>query len=74
MILCVFVLVTQSCLTLWLSWIAVRQAPEWVVFPFSRGSFLPRDQTWVSHIAARLFTIWATSEALSDLIILILKM
>ena len=33
---------------------------EWVVIPFSRGSFQPRDWTHVSHIAGRVFTIWAT--------------
>ena len=33
---------------------------EWVVIPFSRGSSLPRDQTWVSCIAHKFFTIWAT--------------
>ena len=36
---------------------------EWVAFPFSRGSFQPRDQTQVSHNAGRFFTIWATGEA-----------
>ena len=30
----------------------------------SRGSFPPRDWTWVSCIAGRLFTVWATREAL----------
>ena len=30
-----------------------------------QGSFQPRDRTQVSRIAGRLFTIWATSEALS---------
>ena len=30
-----------------------------VAFPFSRGSFQPRDRTQVSHIAGRFFTIWA---------------
>ena len=29
---------------------------EWVVFPFSRGSSQPRDQTQVSCIAGRFFT------------------
>ena len=29
-------------------------------FPFSRGSSWPRDQTLVSCIAGRFFTIWAT--------------
>ena len=32
---------------------------EWVAIPFSRGSSRPRDQTWVSCIAGRFFTIWA---------------
>ena len=36
---------------------------EWVAMPFSRGSSWPRDQTQVSWIAGRLFTIWATREA-----------
>ena len=31
--------------------------------PPSRGSFQPRDQTQVSHIAGRFFTIWATRES-----------
>ena len=54
-------------------WIVPRQAPlsmgilqtrimEWVAIPSSRGSSQPRDQTQVSHIADRSFTIWATSE------------
>ena len=33
---------------------------EWVAIPFSRGSFRPRDRTWVSCIAGKLLTIWAT--------------
>ena len=36
---------------------------EWVAIPFSRRSFQFRDQTQVSHIASRFFTIWATQEA-----------
>ena len=36
---------------------------EWVAFPFSRESSQPRDQTQVSCIAGRFFTIWATMEA-----------
>ena len=31
---------------------------EWIVISFSRGSSKPRDWTWVSCIAGRLFTIW----------------
>ena len=37
---------------------------EWVAISFFRGSSRPRDQTRVSHIAGRHFTIWATREAL----------
>ena len=37
---------------------------EWVAIPFSRGYPRPRDQTQVSCIAGRFFTIWATREAL----------
>ena len=35
---------------------------EWVAIPFSRGSSQPRDQTQVSCVADRFFTIWATRE------------
>ena len=37
---------------------------EWVALPFSRGSSQPKDRPWVSHIAGRFFTSWATREAL----------
>ena len=37
---------------------------EWATIPFSRGTSQPRDRTWVSHIAGRLFTVWVTREAL----------
>ena len=36
---------------------------EWVATSFSRGSSQPRDRSWVSSIAGRFFTIWATCEA-----------
>ena len=36
---------------------------ECVVIPFSRGSFQPRDQTWVSCIVGRFYTISAIREA-----------
>ena len=36
---------------------------QWIAIPFSRGSSQPRDQTQVSSIAGRCFTIWATREA-----------
>ena len=35
---------------------------ERVVTPFSRGSFRPKEQTQVSFLAGRFFTIWATRE------------
>ena len=59
----------QSCLTLCdpldytVHGILQARMPEWVAFPFSRGSSQPRDQTQVSHIAGRFFTSWATKEA-----------
>ena len=69
---CVYVLVAQLCLTLCnpvdcspqasLSIEFSRQG-YWNGLPFSRGSSQPRDWTWVSCIAGRLFTIWATREA-----------
>ena len=37
--------------------------PEWVAIPFLRRSSQPRDRAWVSCIADRLFTVWATREA-----------
>ena len=33
---------------------------EGVAIPSSRGSSQPRGRTWVSYIAGRFFTIWAT--------------
>ena len=36
---------------------------EWVAISFHMGSSQPRDQTQVSRIAGRCFTIWATREA-----------
>ena len=37
---------------------------EWVAISFSRGSSQPMDRTPVSHTTGRLFTVWATGEAL----------
>ena len=62
------VLVAESCLTLCnpmdcsppgFSVHGILQARilEWITIPFSRGSSQPRDQTWVSCTAGRLFTI-----------------
>ena len=61
--------VAQSCPTLCdpldcslpgFSFHAVFQArvPEWIAISFSRGASRPRDQTQVSHIAGRQFTLW----------------
>ena len=36
---------------------------EWVAISFSRGSSWPRNWTWVSCIAGRRLTLWATREA-----------
>ena len=64
----VVVLVTQSCPTLQdpvdcsppgssVHRIPQARILEWAASPFSRGSSLTRDQTRVSHIAGRFFTI-----------------
>ena len=37
---------------------------RWIAIAFSRGSSRPRNQTRVSRIAGRRFTVWATREAL----------
>ena len=36
---------------------------EWIAISFSRGSSWPRDQTQVSCIAGRFFTIWAIGKS-----------
>ena len=36
---------------------------EWVAIPFSRESSQPRNRAWVSGIARKFFTIWATRKA-----------
>ena len=40
---------------------------EWVAYPFSSGSFRPRDRTGVSCIAGGFFTNWASREARDSL-------
>ena len=68
------VLVTQSYLTLCdpmdcsppgsaVHGILQARILEWVAISSSRGSSPPRDQTQVSYIAGRFFTIWATRGA-----------
>ena len=66
---CVCVLAAQSCPTLCdlidcslpassVHEILQARMLEWVAVPFSKGSAQPWDQTPVSHIAGRFFTIW----------------
>ena len=43
-----------------LGWVAISFFREWLPFPSS----WPRNQTQVSLIASRFFTIWATKEAI----------
>ena len=38
---------------------------EWVAYPFSSRYSQPRDQTGISCISGRFFTIWAIREALN---------
>ena len=63
----------QSCPTLcntmdcslpdsYVHWILQVRMLEWVFMTSSRASSQLRDQTQVSHIAGRLFTVWATKE------------
>ena len=60
--------VAQWCLTLCdplhhtVHGILQARIPEWVAFPFSRGSSQPRDQNQVSSIASGFFTSWPTRE------------
>ena len=59
--------VAQSCLTLCdpmdcIHGILQTRIPEWIAFPFSRGSSQPRDQSQVSRMAGGFFTSWATKE------------
>ena len=35
---------------------------EWIAISFSRGSCWPRNWTWLSRVAGRWFTIWATRD------------
>ena len=55
-------------------WTVAHQAPpfmgilqakilEWVAISFSSGSSRPRDRIRISHIAGRLFALWATRKA-----------
>ena len=54
-------------------WILQARILEWVAMPFSRGSSWLRDWTWVSWIAGRVFTIWASREAQQNVISFCIK-
>ena len=78
-------------MTEWLNWTELNCSPpgssvrgilqarilEWVVIRFSREPSWPRDQTCVSCIAGRFFTVWATKEACltsrTSLVVLLLE-
>ena len=57
--------ITKDCSLPGFSGYGILQARmlEWIAIFFSRGSFQPRDRTWVSCIAGRFLTIWAIREA-----------
>ena len=66
--------VTQSCPILWdpmdcsllgssIHGILQARILEWVAISFSRASSQPRDGIWVSGIAGRHFTLWASRES-----------
>ena len=40
---------------------------KWVAYLFSKGFSWPRNRTWVSCIAGRFFTSWATREGILEL-------
>ena len=72
---CVWVLVAQSCPTLcdpmdcsppssFVHGILQARMLQWAAISFSRGSYWPRDWTWVSCIAGRFLTVWVTRETL----------
>ena len=74
-ILFVYMLVAQLCLTLCdpkdcsppgssVHGILQARMLEWVAIPFSRASSWPRDQTCISSMAGRFLTVWDTREAL----------
>ena len=78
---CVCVLITQSCLTLWhpmdcsppdssVHGILQARILEWVAIPFSRRSSWPRNRTQVSCITGGFFTLWAIGEAPYMIIVL----
>ena len=53
---------THELARLFYPWNSPGKITEWVAIPFSRGSPWCRDQTHVSWIAGKFFTIWTTRE------------
>ena len=47
----------------WPAHIFLKRQIRWSDIPFSRRSSWSRDQTWVSCISGRFFTVWATRKA-----------
>ena len=75
--------VAQSCLTLCdpmdcslpgssIHEIFQAKVLQWVAISFSRGSSRSRDRTWVSRIARRRFTIWATNAFFAPIVIIMI--
>ena len=75
-IICCLVL-NQSCLTLcnpedcsllgsFVHGISQSRMLKWVAIFFPRGSFQPRNRTWVSCIVRQILYHWVTREALTD--------
>ena len=46
---------------------------KWVAISFSRRCSRPRGWTWVSHIVGRCFTVWATRETPSQVVLVVKK-
>ena len=75
MCVCVCVLVSQLCLTLCdpmdysssdssVHGILQSRILDWVAIPFSSKTSQPKDQSQISCITGRFFTIWAAREAI----------
>ena len=57
--------ISNGCIGSMVHGIFLARILEWAAVSFSMGSSQPRDQTRVSCIADRRFTVWATREACS---------
>ena len=70
---CILFLVTKSCPILWdlidyslpgssVHEISQTRILEWIAISFSRGSYQPGDQTWVSCIGRQILYHWAHTQ------------